>query len=284
MASMVATVILVACGLVAYFLLLKVVPEAPQFKKGGGQEADKSPLNRPEIPFATAFMRLKNNRLYVWYLLMKVPLTFLGQLPFQLLVLYFQNNMGLETLATYLTVTQAIAILGALLSAPLQLWVSKRYGRKWAMSCFLGVCGSAILVAVFVPFDSAPEAIYVLAPILGVCLTLPNVMPDAMLGDIIDYDELLTGERAEALYTTVETNLQQGIEVVLAIALLIMGVAGYKPLGGCSCGCGVNCPNMGIDYARFVCDGFVGYACDDTITSDTSADNPLIGGLGAYTR
>ena len=97
-----------------------------------------------------------------------------------------------------------------------------------------------------------------------------------MLGDIIDYDELLTGERMEAMYTTVETNLQQGIEVVLAIALLVMGVAGYKPLGGCSCGCGVNCPHQGIDYARFVCDGFVGYACDDSITSDTRSDNPLL--------
>jgi len=26
------------------------------------------------------------------------------------------------------------------------------------------------------------------------CLTLPNTIPDAILGDIIDYDELLTGK------------------------------------------------------------------------------------------
>ena len=39
---------------------------------------------------------------------------------------------------------------------------------------------------------------------LGVCLALPYVIPDAMLGDIIDYDELLTGERNEAMFTMVE--------------------------------------------------------------------------------
>ena len=31
------------------------------------------------------------------------------------------------------------------------------------------------------------------------CITLPNIIPDAILGDIIDYDELRTGTRSEAL-------------------------------------------------------------------------------------
>lgn len=32
---------------------------------------------------------------------------------------------------------------------------------------------------------------------MGVCVSIPYVLPDAMLGDIIDYDELLTGDRNE---------------------------------------------------------------------------------------
>ena len=45
--------------------------------------------------------------------------------------------------------------------------------------------------------DRFPSLIYVIAPFLGACLAAPYVIPDAMLGDIIDYDELLTGERNE---------------------------------------------------------------------------------------
>ena len=62
---------------------------------------------------------------------------------------------------------------------------------------------------------------------------------------------------------------------LLATALLVMGLVGYRPLGGCECGCGVHCPTIGMPYARFVCDGFVGYACDDSISAYDDA-NPLL--------
>jgi hypothetical protein len=34
------------------------------------------------------------------------------------------------------------------------------------------------------------------------------IIPDALLADVIDYDELYTGQRSEGRYTVVETNLQ----------------------------------------------------------------------------
>ena len=67
-----------------------------------------------DLPFAAAFMRLMRNPPYRWYLLMKVPMTFLGQLPYQIVLLYYQNNMRMESTPTHLAVTFNFAIGGAL--------------------------------------------------------------------------------------------------------------------------------------------------------------------------
>ena len=141
--------------------------------------------------------------------------------------------MGVETLADLLAITQGLAILGALVSGPLQLWACNRFGRRRTITFLLSLLGSIFVVSAFIPFDAMPELIYLVAPFLGacasrprtppptpcvhahaprlmcmararhapagVCLSIPNVIPDAILGDIIDYDQLLTGQRSEAM-------------------------------------------------------------------------------------
>ena len=78
---------------------------------------------------------------------------------------------------------------------------------------------------------------YVLAVFMGVGSVGSQIIPDAMLADIIDYDELHTGERNEGLYTVVETNLQQFIEIPSGtVPFLIFSFLGYLSNSGCDCG------------------------------------------------
>ncbi len=58
------------------------------------------------------------------------------------------------------------------------------------------------------------------------------------------------------MYTSVETNIQQGIELVLTAAQLCMSLTGYTALGGCECGCGVSCKVPGYTYY-----GYTYYGC-----------------------
>ena len=51
----------------------------------------------------------------------------------------------------------------------------------------------------------SPRCADFMAFFIGFSLTLPFGLPDAMLADIIDYDELRTGLRNEGMYTVVET-------------------------------------------------------------------------------
>ena len=104
---------------------------------------------------------------------------------------------------------------------------------------------------------------------LGLSTTLPFTLPDALLADIIDYDELRTGDRNEGVYTVVETNLQQFVEIGGGVVpLMALGLIGYKPLGGCSCGCGIPCSvQHGMPFARWVCPSDVGYSCTGDVNS-----------------
>ena len=195
--------------------------------------------------------------------------------------------MRLESLSQHYTTTLTLALIGALLSIPLQLYFSKHIGRKRTLTILLAVLSSVFLLSTFFPFYEARAVIFPIGICLGVCLTLPNIIPDAILGDIIDYDELRTGTRSkamlglspipnpnpnpnpnpprtltsqgarnEAMYTSVETNIQQGIELILTAAQLCMALTGYTALGGCDCGCGVSCKVLGYTY---YCSTYYGY-------------------------
>ena len=51
---------------------------------------------------------------------------------------------------------------------------------------------------------------------------------------------------------------------------MVLGAAGFEPLAGCSCGCGIECGgvgSVGLPYARWVCSNNVGYSCTGQVES-----------------
>ena len=97
-------------------------------------------------------------------------------------------------------------------------------------------------------------------------------IPDAILADIVDYDELHTGLRNEGLYSVVENNLQQYVEIIGGVVPgIVAGLSGFVSNGGCSCGCGTACPQP---YLRWSCEAPVsglpdiGYACSSDFTAE----------------
>jgi hypothetical protein len=52
------------------------------------------------------------------------------------------------------------------------------------------------------------------------------------------------------------------------LPMLLLSAAGYAPLGGCTCGCGVSCGRaIGHPYARWHCPNDVGYSCTGSFGS-----------------
>lgn len=86
-----------------------------------------------------------------------------------------------------------------------------------------------LFVFFFLPKHPTP-LIYVVAVLLGIGFSTQWVIPNAMLPDVIEYDEKMTGERREGIYNGI-SNFMTKFSVALGIAIPGWGLAwfGYVP-------------------------------------------------------
>ena len=144
-----------------------------------------------------------------------------------------------------------------------------RRGKAWAYS-------RAMLIAAlylpwlffmgFVPGIGRVLQAFFFVAFIGIPMTAMNAFPNAIMADIIDYDELETGERREAMYYGAQATLEKMASAlyppVLAL-LLVAGSTADNPLGIRLVG-----PMAGLlCLAAYLC--FRGYRLPDQVTADT---------------
>jgi GPH family glycoside/pentoside/hexuronide:cation symporter len=115
------------------------------------------------------------------------------------------------------------------LSLPVWLRVARRHDKR---SIF--IFGAAWWIgAQFFIFMSEPAwprgAIFLLASLAAIGYAVADLMPWSMLGDVIDEDELATGERREGVYVGFFTFLRKlgGASAVLLVGFTL-DLAGYQ--------------------------------------------------------
>ena len=245
------TIVYTALLAVAIVVLLRGVKERPPPKAAA--------VAAPIIP---SVRDMFSNRPYMLYLLFRVPMTLAALLPSNLLVDYVKFNMREENWSETYYFAMAIVLLSVFLAIPLLVRLSRRFGkgRVLAFTCAVESLICAVSCAM-------PPSLMAGGPFYGLCVAFGFgmascfVLPDAILADTIDYDELLTGRRNEGLYTVMETNLQQYVEIIGGVLPgLCVHYTGFQSNGGCGCGCGTQC---GAPYHRWSCPGDIGYACTD---------------------
>jgi len=203
---------------------------------------------------------------------MKAPLTLFSLIPSNMLGFFVRYTLALEDWSNFEAALLGTALVAALLSIPITVRMARVFGKAHGLAYMLAFESVAFLVFCCLPYSFYRDNLwfsFVVAFVLGAGTTLAFGLPDAILNDIIDYDELRTGERNEGLYTVVETNLQQFVEIAGGvIPLMVLGAIGFEPLGGCKCGCGIPCDTQQeMPYARWVCEDDVGYSCTGLMES-----------------
>lgn len=211
-------------------------------------------------------MRVLRNKPYMCYVAMKLPLTLFAMMPSTMFNFYVRHTLRLEDYGTTYATIFLYAILGSVIAVPSLTPLTKRLGKAKALTCTLWTASIIYFVCSFIPFSWSRDnlgAVYIMAFVTGGGAVLASSVPDAMLADMIDYDEMLTGERNEGIYTLFEANVQQFVELAGGVfPLLILDSMGYEALADCECGCGVSCDHkMGLKYARWHCPASVGYVC-----------------------
>jgi GPH family glycoside/pentoside/hexuronide:cation symporter len=135
---------------------------------------------------------------------------------------YWVGDDGLFTPFVFILQVTSFSFL------PVWAWVSARYGKRIAY--FIGA-GMFIVVAVgiyLIPQDVSQLMLYTMAFLGGVCVSMALLLPWSMLPDVVDYDELQTGQRREGVYYGLFVFIQKiGLSLALGASALLLGIAGY---------------------------------------------------------
>lgn len=116
-----------------------------------------------------------------------------------------------------------------ILFLPGWIMIARRTGKKWAWLASMAVNTGAFIGVFFLgPGDEVAYGILVFLSGIGFGATL--ALPSAIQADVIDYDELLTGERREGQYIGLwSISKKLAAAVGIGVSLPILGLVGYVP-------------------------------------------------------
>ncbi len=115
----------------------------------------------------------------------------------------------------------------ALLCTAAAVWLATRWGKQLTYAVGVLWLAAIVLPLTFLQ-PGAEKIVFVLALLAGFGVAIAQVIPWAIVPDVIDADELATGQRREATYYGVLTFAQKG-GTALALALMqgVLALTGY---------------------------------------------------------
>ncbi|MBW2540733.1 MAG: MFS transporter [Deltaproteobacteria bacterium] len=149
------------------------------------------------------------------YILARVAVDLIGAM----LLFYFAYLIGRET-----DFAPTLALFLAIVIASLPVWLAFAKKRDKRTLFIAGAAWWALIqIALYFGDSSWPRwLLFTVPPLAAIGYAVAELMPWAMLGDVIDEDELETGERREGMYVGFFTFLRK---IGGATAVLLMAVA-----------------------------------------------------------
>jgi GPH family glycoside/pentoside/hexuronide:cation symporter len=165
------------------------------------------------------------NRPFMILLLSYTIAAFGSNLPATLILYYVEYVLQSRFADLFL----GLYFVTGVLFLPGWVFLAKRMGKKEAWILSMAINTGAFMGVFFLgPGDASIYGILIFFSGIGFGATI--AIPSSMQADVIDYDELLTGERREGHYIglwSISKKLAAALGVGLALSLL--GTAGYEP-------------------------------------------------------
>ena len=182
-------------------------------------------VSQSHLSLMSGFRQIVRNRPFMVLLLAYTISAIGNNLPATLILFYVQYVLRSELADFFLLLYFATGVM----FLPGWIYISRRTGKKTAWLASMAVNSGAFLCVFFLgPGDAWIYGILVFVSGIGFGATL--ALPSAIQADVIDYDELLTGERREGQYIgwwSISKKLAAAVGI--GVGLSILGMAGYKP-------------------------------------------------------
>lgn len=150
----------------------------------------------PQMPPFKAFFSTFKNKPFISYLIVTMIMSISFTMVTAMLQYYidYQLDMNPSSLLIMLSMLGVLAIF----LVPCGM-IANKIGKAKAYALGLTIASIALIIVFFIP-QGPSNWIFLLAAIAGMGFSAQWVCPHAMIPDVIEYDELMTGERREGLY------------------------------------------------------------------------------------
>ncbi|MFN8401920.1 MAG: MFS transporter, partial [Anaerolineales bacterium] len=121
-----------------------------------------------------------------------------------------------------------VLMLVCVLFVPFWLWLSKRQNKIRAY--ILGMAAWVIVqMLIFTIQPGETSYMLFLAGLAGIGVSAAYILPDSILPDVIEWDELRTGRRQEGIYYGIRTLIRKLTgALIIFVTLQILGWSGYQ--------------------------------------------------------
>jgi GPH family glycoside/pentoside/hexuronide:cation symporter len=121
-----------------------------------------------------------------------------------------------------------IILASAALFLPVILWMSRRMEKKTAFIIATASWAVIMIAILFVPQDAVALA-YAVAAMAGFGVSAAHVLPTAMITDVLEVDELMSGKRQEGIYAGFSVFIRKlSTGLVLALVSFVLAWSGYQ--------------------------------------------------------
>ena len=181
--------------------------------------------DRSSLGLFSGIRQVVKNRPFVILLAAYTVSAIGNNLPATLILFYVQYVLRSDLADFFLL----LYFTSGILFLPFWVYISRRTGKKAAWLASMAINSGAFIGVFFLgPGDTRLYGILVFLSGIGFGATL--AIPSAIQADVIDYDELLTGQRREGQYIgwwSISKKLAAAMGIGVGLAAL--GLAGYTP-------------------------------------------------------
>ncbi|MBK9780147.1 MAG: MFS transporter [Anaerolineales bacterium] len=167
--------------------------------------------------------------MFNWSAVDMVSITF----PFFLLYWVAEGNLlaKVNFLGVDLALESAffgILMFVCILFVPFWLWLSKR--RNKIQAYIIGMAAWVVVQALIFTIQPGDTSYMLfLAALAGVGVSAAYILPDSILPDVIEWDELRTGRRQEGIYYGIRTLIRKLTgALIIFVTLQVLGWSGYQ--------------------------------------------------------
>lgn len=119
-------------------------------------------------------------------------------------------------------------LITALLAIPIWDWAAKRFGKRYAYIFGMSFWAVVQTLIIFIQ-PGQISFIIILSVLAGISVSTAHILPEAIFPDVIEWDELRTGQRHEGIYYGIKNFIRKMTgAIAIFMALQVIGWFNYQ--------------------------------------------------------